>query len=162
MKFFSTQSRMGTITLFPVTTKLDAAGGTHRVPGLRLKLQPAWNPGFFTDAQGDVVQEIANPGPELIDTENIGAENEAALLAYWGDGWEKKLVAWLKEKPNVKRYGFNEGDPRPDRKIKVTMTQAQYDEIQAGKKQLPEAPEFTPGGAAQTVVKGPRSTSRKV
>jgi len=159
MKFYSTHSRVGTLTLFPVTTKLDAAGGTHRVPGLRLKLQPAWTPGFFTDAVGELVQEISNPGPEMIDTDDIGPHNEMALVGYWGEGWKKKLIAWLKLGPNVKRYGFIPGDPRPQRKIKVTMTQEEWDEIREGSADLPEVPEPPSGGSAQQVTEGPRSTS---
>ena len=162
MKFYSTHGRHGTLTLFPVTTRLDKEGGTHRIPGLKLILQPAWSPGYRTDSVGEMVQEIANPGPEMIDTENIGPANEAALVLYWGKDWKPKLIAWLKEEPNIKRYGFVEGDPRPQRKIKVTLTQAEYDDVKAGKKQLPNAPEFTPGAASQTVAKGPRTVGKKV
>lgn len=158
MKFYSTHRRLGTITLFPIKTQLDREGNPHRIPGLRLRLKPAWTPGFFTDEKGELVQEITDPGPEIIDTGNVGPQNEMALIAYWGEGWEEQLVAWLKDKAGGGRHGFVQGDPLPSRKIKVTLTQAEYDEVREGKKALPKPPEFTAGPPAQKVVKGPKST----
>lgn len=159
-KFYSVGERIGTLTIVAVKPKLDAEGHPHPQPGLRLRLQPAWKPGLVTDMGGKITQELVNPGPDMIDTDKLSAENEMALDEFWGKEGQEKLDEWLST-VGKKRFNFVKGDPMPQQKIKVTLTREQLEQLREVDKTLPKPTEPEQFTGAQKVVTGPRTVGKK-
>lgn len=147
-KYYSEIGRWGTIQLVPSKFQIDAEGNRHFVPGLNLKLFPAW--------AGNT--EIPQ-GPEIINTEERAFRE--TVEGFWGSEWQAKFDDWLK-RVGTPKYGFKPGDPMPKRVVRPRMTQADleaFNEFQANRnKPTVKVEEPT---AAQPVIHGGRGVSNK-
>jgi len=147
--------RVGTLTIIPKRNKIDGEGNPHETKGLKISLVKAWSPGFYSDEKGELVQKIEQCGPDMIDTDNMMPGNEIACINFWGETrWKKELEKYL-DGAHGKSHGFVKGDPRPQRKITITMTAEEYEKLTEKEIAVP-----TTSAGAQKVVSGAITTNK--
>lgn len=184
--YHTTQGRYGKLGLASKKDVKDVDNIYHEVPGFLLELTLAWQAGLGEETEilnpESGLFEVTRPptpaGPECFDIDRLTPSTRISLEAFEGrfigtprincaglDYEQKldKLEEWVKSDYAKNRFGFMLGDPRGERKVKVTMTVQQYEEMRKdkgkGSEKLPVLPSPSTSPVAHPVTRGARTVS---